>query len=186
MKNLLVSAALVCLFTQFVNAQGQKKTYLDLNAGMGVLPTFVKDAGRVKTPALSFTADYQLQEHFSLGAFAGYSVTESSIRILRDGSTAQWTNRFSVAGLRLAARSSQMGPWNIYGGLAAGYAFSNIDIDRATLEKVKRETNVEKKSGNVLITGFVGARHSFTPKVGIFAELGYTCSLVTAGLSVRL
>jgi hypothetical protein len=101
-------------------------------------------------------------------------------------STAQWANRFSVAGLRLAARSSQLGPWSIYGGLAAGDAFSNIDIDQTTLEKVKREANVKEKSGNVLITGFVGARHSFTPKVGIFAELGYTISLVTVGLSTRL
>lgn len=186
MKKLLLPLTLVLLFAQFGHAQGQKKTYLDLNAGMGMLPTFVKDAGRVKTPALSFSADYQLKEHFSLGGFVGYSVTETDVRTLRDGSNAQWTNHFSVFGLRLAGRSTQMGPWNIYGGLSAGYSFSNIEITKGELEKVKRETNMREVSGKMLITGFVGTRYAFTPKIGIFTELGYSCSLVNMGLSVRL
>lgn len=188
MKKLMLLSITLFALAQLLNAQSQrpKKNYLDLNAGMGMLPTFVKDAGKVKTPPLSLTADYQVVEHFSIGAYAGLSVTETDARALRDGSTAQWSNRFSIFGLRLAARSSQMGPWNVYGGLSAGYSISKIDMMQGDIEKVKSEKNIRAVSGKMLMTGFLGGRYSLTPKAGIFGELGYGVSLATVGLSIRI
>ena len=188
MKKILLLSIAVFVCMQWVNAQNlrPKKNYLDINAGLGILPTFIKDAGKAKVLPLSLSADYQVVEHFSVGAFAGYSVTETDVRALSDGSTAQWENRFSIFGLRLAARSSQLGPWSIYGGLSAGYSVSKIDLKQGELEKVKAEKNIRDVSGKTVITGFLGGRYSFTPRVGIFGELGYGVSLASVGLSVRI
>lgn len=187
MKNLIL-LSIAILTIQIANGQHLRphQNYLDLNSGFGMLPTFIKDAGKVRTPPISFTADYKLAEHFSLGAFVGYSVTETDVRFLRDGSIAQWGNHFTVLGLRMAARSRQMGPWNVYGGLSAGYSISHIDIMKGDLEKVKQDRNLQEVSGKMLLTGFLGGRYSFTARTGFFAELGYGISLTTIGLSFRI
>ncbi len=179
---------MVSAMIQFANAQYARPplNYLDVNAGIGMLPTFVKDAGKVRTLPLSLSADYQIAEHFSLGAFAGYSVTETGLRFLQDGSTAQWGNHFTIFGLRLAARSRQMGPWNVYGGLSGGYSISHINMIRGDLEKVKQDRNIQEISGKMLLTGFLGGRYSFTSRAGLFAELGYGISLAVIGLSMRI
>ncbi|MCO6477993.1 MAG: hypothetical protein J5I94_15280 [Phaeodactylibacter sp.] len=188
MKNLILLSILALFFTQMANAQHRRaqENYLDINAGMGILPTFVKDAGKVVSPPLSLSADFKLARNFSLGAFAGFSVTETGLRPMRDGGTAKWQNRFSLAGLRLAGRSGQMGPWNIYGGMSVAYSHSTIDMMEGQLEKVKDEQGVQENSGKILLAGFIGGRHSFTPRLGAFGELSFGLSLATVGLSVRL
>ena len=188
MKNLMLIPLLALILAQVADAQNRRapQKYVDINAGIGILPTFVKDAGKVNAPPMSLTADFKLAEHFSLGAFAGYSVTETGLRLLRDGGTAKWRNRFSVVGVRLAAQSRPLGPWNIYGGMSVAYSHSNIDMMEGQIQKVKEEKGIKESSGKILMGGFIGGRHSLTPRLGLFGELGFGISLATAGLSVRL
>lgn len=187
MKKWMLLSIFALFITQLANAQRRApKKHIDINAGVGLLPTFVKDAGKVKSPPLALSADFKLAEHFSLGAFAGFSVTETGLRPMRGGGVAKWRNSFTLFGLRLAAQSSQIGPWNIYGGMSMAYSHSNVDMMEGQLEKVKEEQGIKESSGKMLLAGFIGGRHSFTPRLGLFGELGFGISLATVGLSFRL
>ena len=184
----MLLSILVLFLSQMANAQHRRapKQYVDINAAIGLLPTFIKDVGMVKSPPLSVAADFRLAEYFSLGAFAGYSVTETGQRTMVDGGTAKWRNSFSLFGLRLAAQSRPLGPWNIYGGMSMAYTHSNIEMMEGQLEKVKEEKGIKENSGKMIFAGFIGGRHSLTPRLGMFGELGFGISLVTFGLSVRI
>ena len=188
MKNAMLLSILVLFLSQMANAQHRRapKKYVDINASIGLLPTFIKDAGKVILPPLSLSADFKVAENFSLGAFAGYSVTETGQRTMVDGGTAKWRNSFSLFGLRLAAQSRPLGPWNIYGGMSMAYTHSNIEMMEGQLEKVKEEKGIKENSGKMIFAGFIGGRHSLTPRLGMFGELGFGISLVTFGLSVRI
>lgn len=188
MKKVMLLSIFALFLMQAAEAQTcrPKKNYLDIHAAIGLLPTFLKDAGKVKSPPLSLAADYKLARHFSLGVFAGFSITDTGLRAMRDGGTAQWRNRSTIAGLRMAARSSQLGPWSIYGGMTLAYAHARIDMVEGQLEKAKEEKGIKESSGRAIYGGFFGGRYSLTPHLGIFGEAGFGISLASVGLSVRL
>lgn len=186
MKKLFLSLTVVCFVLQLAHAQ-RFKPHVDLNLGIGVLPTFVKDHGKSKMLPLSLTADYKFTKNFSLGLAAAYSVTESGTYQFRDGSTAQWRNNFSTLTLRAAAHSSLInGCWNIYGGMNVGYANSKIHMIDGSEEKVKAQRGIGRTGSNFLYTAFLGSRYCLGEKVGLFGEFGFGVSLATVGVSVRL
>ena len=188
MKKIMLLSVLLFSLAQMATAQHNRGAdhRLDINAGIGILPTYVKDAGKMVSPPLSLSADFRLSRNFSLGAFTGYSVTETGLRAMRDGGTAEWRNSTTLAGLRMAVRSSQMGPWNIYGGMTLAYAHADIEIMEGQLEKVKAEKGIRESSGKMIYGGFFGGRYSLTPHLGVFGEVGFGISLASVGLSVRL
>jgi len=191
MKKIMLLSVCFLMALQFATAQSKnfkpKQNYVDINAGMGILPTFLKDAGKSKMLPLSLSADYKLAKNFSLGIYVGHSVTETGLKVLRDGTQAQWKNSYYVTGLRMAAHSRYMDGWNIYGGMTMGYSHSNVEMMKGSPTKVRDNMGIEPSSGKMLLSGFLGTRYAFTPKVGIFGEIGMGgVSLATAGLSIRL
>lgn len=192
MKKLLIFSFLLISTYSIASAQSKKYTkpdakYININAGIGVLPTFLKDAGKAKILPMSISADYKLAKSFSVGAYFGYSSTETGMVELNDGSTAQWTNNYKVAGVRLVAQSRSRDGWNVYGGMTVGYGHSDIDMMVGEISKLKDNRGVRPQSGKMLMTGFIGGRYSFTDHVGIFSEVGLGgVSLATAGLSIRI
>lgn len=191
MKKFMLLSVCFLIALQFATAQNRKakpkQKYVDINAGMGILPTFFKDAGKAKMMPLSLSADYKLAKNFSLGIYAGHSVTETDLKTLRDGTQAQWKNSYYVTGLRMAAHSRYMDGWNIYGGMTMGYSHSNIEMMQGAVAKIRDNMGIEPSSGKMLLSGFLGARYSFNPRMGLFGELGMGgISLATAGLSIRL
>ncbi|MEQ8707210.1 MAG: outer membrane beta-barrel protein [Phaeodactylibacter sp.] len=186
MKKLFLSLTVLCLTIQFVQAQ-RFEPHIDINLGIGVLPTFVKDHGKAKMLPMSLTADYKFTKNFSLGLAASYSVTESGVHQFLDGTTAQWRNNFSTVTMRAAAHSSLLqGCWNIYGGLNVGYTDSNIEMMQGEEEKVKAERGIGRTGSNFLYTAFLGTRYCLGKKIGLFGEVGFGVSIATVGISVRL
>ncbi len=186
MKNLFLCCIACCFVLQIAHAQ-RFTPHADINFGIGILPTFVKDHGKAKVLPLSLSADYKFTEHFSLGLAASYSVTESGMQEFQDGSTAQWRNYFSMATLRAAAHSRLLNDcWNIYGGLNLGYTNSKIDMMHGEAEKVKTERGIGRKGNNFLYTAFLGARCAIGQNIGLFGEVGFGVSLAKVGVSVRL
>ena len=186
MKKLILSLLAIGLALQFAQAQ-RFEPHVDLNLGIGVLPTFVKDHGKAKVLPLALTADYKFNEHFSLGLAAAYSVTESGVHQFRDGTSAQWRNSFAAVTLRAAAQSSLLNDcWNVYGGLNVGYANSKIDMIYGAEKKVKKERGIGRPGSNFLYTAFLGTRYCLGERAGLFGEIGFGVSLATVGISVRL
>ncbi|MCG8330412.1 MAG: hypothetical protein MI974_22125 [Chitinophagales bacterium] len=192
MKKFMLLSVCVCLAFQFVNAQSYKQKprpkdkYVNINAGIGIVPTFFKDAGKAELLPLSLSTDFKLAKNFSLGVYIGHSVTKTDLKLMRDGTSAQWRNSYTATGVRMAGQSNDLNGWNLYGGMSVGYSHSNIEMIEGDLIKVKDHMGIKDNSGKMLMTGFLGARYSFTPKVGMFGELGMGAALATAGLSIRL
>jgi acetolactate synthase regulatory subunit len=191
MKNVLLLSTCLFFLAQGIHAQSYKPLkptakYVNINAGLGLLPTFLKDAGKMKVLPMSLSADYKLAKNFSLGAYIGHSVTETDRKTMRDGTQAKWRNSYVVSGIRMAAQSKDLNRWNIYGGMSVGYSHSSVEMLEGQLEKVRDNMGVNPASGKILVTGFVGSRYAFNQKVGLFGEIGMGVSLATAGLSIRL
>jgi hypothetical protein len=186
MKKLFLSLTVLCLAIQFVQAQ-RFEPHVDLNLGIGVLPTFVKDHGKAKMLPMTLTADYKFTENFSLGLAGSYSITESGLYQFRDGTTAQWRNKFSTITLRAAAHSRLINDClNIYGGLNVGYTNSAIEMMQGEEKKIKAERGIGRTGSNFLYTAFLGTRYCLGEKVGLFGEVGFGVSIATVGVSVRL
>jgi hypothetical protein len=106
MKTLILSVVCFFIAAQSLTAQSKcsrhVKSYVNINAGVGVLPTFLMDGGTAKVLPLALSADYKLRNNFSLGLFAGYSSSISKPKEMLDGSFAQWENNFMIGGVSTA------------------------------------------------------------------------------------
>lgn len=189
-KLLLLSISMIFVF-QVLHAQQNKSPrpsdkYVNINAGIGIFPTYLKDAGKSQIFPLSLSADYKLAKNFSLGTFVGYSVTDTDLKTMRDGTLSKWRNYYFNTGLRFAAQSRDINGWNVYGGMMIGYSHTRIDMLQGELEKAGNDMGIKEHSGKMLLTGFIGARYSFSQKMGMFGEIGMGESLFKVGISYRL
>lgn len=182
----LLVLMLGALSLQPVYGQRQKFQKLDIAAGLGVFPTFLKDQGRMVTPPLSLQVDYRPAKNLSLGFFLGFSSTESRQDMVGETTTVLLHNRFSSGGLRLAAHTDRFENWDVYGGFILGYMHSNIEILQGDPEKVRRHQGIQPSSGKVVLSGMVGSRFTLGPHLGLFAEAGFGVSLLRTGISFRL
>ena len=188
MKNLLLrSLFLLGLITLCNNCFAQKKnqTKWELHAGVGLLPTFVKDKSKVQLLPLQLNLDYRVSEKISLGLLGGYSVTQTDQDILGDTNTAQWRTKYAAYGLRLAAHTNKIEDWDIYGGILIGYSSTRVEILEGDEELVFENKGLKENSGKFLGSAFIGARYDIANQIGIFAELGFAVSLINMGVSYR-
>ena len=179
MKKLMLFSLtfLFCLAFQTMNAQGR----FDVNFGVGLLPTFAKDNGKTKLLPLTLNAHYKITPNFSLGAFAGHSVTETNREFIQDGELTQWKNRFTAVGIRAAAHTDKLYKWDIYGGMVLSYNYSNIEVIEGNMDILADHMGIKEKSGKFSASAFLGARYELTEHVGLFGELGFGISILTLG-----
>ncbi len=202
MKNLInFKFIIVILFAfnvQFVVAQNYgrqddlrfKAGQVELQAGIGLLSTFVSASAKTKTPPVSVGVNYRFKDFLSVGAYFGYSSTAYN-GSAKDGhgntikeDQFRLQNNFYLTGLRFQGHYSQ-GQLDFYGGAMLGYNFSKIDTN---IEDVKdRPEGILIKEGNlVTYSGYIGLKYITPSKLGFYGEIGYGASLVTVGLSYRL
>ena len=185
MKNHILFSLLFCLLAGA--AIGQKnaiKTY-DAKLGIGIFPTFLKDDARVNVLPITASIDYRLNQKLSLGLYGGYSKSTATKQdAFGDGNAIQWSNQFSVVGLRGTIHHQTVYEnWEIYGGMTLGMTFSKISI----LDGAKEIVNYLKleDQSEVVYTAFLGTRFHLNDQVGVFAELGFLTSLANIGVSFR-
>ena len=70
---------------------------------------------------------------------------------------------------------------DLYAGLVLGYWVSSYTAPSG----VSTSAFTNAYGGKALIGGIAGGRYFFTPKVGAFAELGYSVSYGKVGLTVH-
>lgn len=167
---------------QTLHAQGK----LDVNFGVGALPTFAKDKGKVLVVPLTMNATYKLTNKFSLGVYAGHSATETNRELFNDGVLSQWQNHFTTVGIRAAAHSSNQYNWEIYGGMTVSYNYSRIKMMEGDLDQMAKHMGIKSHSGKVAASAFLGTRYAVTDKLGMYGEVGFGISILTFGVSLRL
>ena len=184
MKKVTLFSLIICFCFAFqtMNAQGR----YDINFGVGALPTFAKDKGTTKLLPLVMNVHYKINPKFSLGVFAGHSVTETNREFINDGQLTQWKNRFSTFGIRAAAHTDKLYKWDIYGGMTLSYNFSNIEVIEGNMDILADHMGIKPRSGKFSASAFLGSRYEITKHLGIFGELGFGISILTMGVSCRL
>ena len=192
MKTILSTLLTIALFAGFISPADaqcwkarQKAGYFDANIGIGLLPTYAKDAGRPVGAPLSASLNYRLQPNFSLGAFAGFSTTQGTRLFAGSESSAPWQNRTTVAGLRFAAHSNPVGNWEFYGGMAAGLHRSRFDILEPEAREKAHRHGFDSRQSRFYATGFLGTRYCLRKNLALFSEIGMGDSLLKVGLSLR-
>ena len=202
MKNLiklfLLSITLMLFIVESSNAQnyGRQKDLdfkagqFELQAGIGLLSTFVSTNAKTKTPPVNVVLNYRVKDFFSVGAYFGYSTTAYSgnAKDIHGNPVKEdqfkLRNEFYLTGLRFQGHYSQ-GQVDFYGGAMLGYNFSRIDTN---IEEVKdRPEGVLVEEGDlVTYSGYIGLKYITPSKLGFYGEVGYGASLVTVGLTYRL
>jgi len=202
MKNLinltLLTIALFLFTAQSSDAQNYghqedmsfKAGQVELQAGIGLLSTFVSVNAKTITPPVSLAVNYRVKDFLSVGAYFGYSSTGYSDNVkdvhgnvTKEGQL-KLQNDFYLTGLRIQGHYSQ-GQVDFYGGAMLGYNFSLIDTNITDLKN--RPEGVIIEEGNLITySGYIGLKYITPSKLGFFGEIGYGASLVTIGLSYRL
>jgi len=186
-KPIFLTIVICCVIIQLGHAQKTPKNYLNLNAGVGLLPTFLKDGGQAELLPLTFTADYKLSNNFTIGLATGHSVTCTGERKMRDGSMAQWMHHFTAVGVRTGGYSKLIaGRWHFYGGLFIGASLSDIEMMKGEEKSVRREMGIQRSNTKMFYTAYVGMRYRITPHLGTFAEASLGVSLISIGASVSV
>ncbi len=165
-----------------------KPGQFEINAGIGLMSTYVGSQTSTKIPPLSVILNYRILKHNSVGAYFGYSSTGYKLEDDKkgSGSTPQlidMTNNFYLTGLRIQGHYNS-GRADIYGGAMFGYNFSTID---ANIDDPSQLPDNLKYDGASLFTysGFIGVKYLVTQHIGLYGEIGYGASLINLGASYR-
>lgn len=152
-----------------------KKGSLALNAGIGLGTPYAYGTGGI--PPLSVSVDYALpiaDLPLSFGALFGFST--SSYRYSGYG----WDFTNICIGVRGAYHFDfDVKGLDTYAGIMIGY---NI----VTTTEIGTPTGYAPSASALAWGGYIGARYFFIPNVGAFAELGYSFSYATLGVTVKI
>ncbi|MCP3932848.1 MAG: hypothetical protein GY705_27570 [Bacteroidetes bacterium] len=163
-----------------------KKGQLDANFGIGLLPTFTVDNGKTILLPLSISADYRLAGKFSMGLYAGKSITETKRTDIQDCPNAHWKNNFTTIGWRCSVHFTKREKLDIYGGFLLIYNHSKVEIKDGKMEALSKHLGIKPSSGTVTYSGFIDTRLALGKSLSTFGEIGYGISLISLGVSCRI
>ena len=167
-----------------------KAGQVEIQAGLGLVSTFVSMNAKTKTPPVSLGINYRFKDFLSIGAYFGYSSTgydgdmvDTHGDIIKEDEFSL-QNNFYITGIRFQGHYSH-GQLDFYGGAMLGYNFSRISTN-ITDPKDRPEGIVIEEGNLMTYSGFIGLKFITPSKLGFYGEIGYGASLVTIGLSYRL
>ncbi len=180
----ILAATIILSTITITQAQSIKKGDLTASSSIGLLPTYFMDGGTTITPPVQVGAEYRLAEVISIGAFAGYSNYDGLPYENLDGSVYQVSTESMMAGLRLGVHTSAFDKWDLYGGFQLGYTTPNVEF--TVLNAGEQRFPRPKVREGLIYSGYVGIAGSITDRIGVFGEIGYGISLISAGVKTRI
>jgi hypothetical protein len=186
----LLSSVLTLLFLLTTAPQIQAQSRVEhpkweVRAGIGLLPTFLKDHTKSELQPISLEIRYRPVQKFSLGLLVGNSIGQA-MQEHHTGEKRLVRNDFRLVGVRGAIHNNYFDKWDIYGGITLGYSKSKVDY--LSEEEKGYEPSFFPKArvrNGLFFSGFVGANYAVYKNVNLFGELGMGLSLATAGVSVK-
>lgn len=177
------------LTTTQIQAQcgGKKKMpNWEIRAGVGLLPTFLKDHAKTELQPISLEVRYRPSKKFSLGLLAGNSISQA-MQEHHTGEKRTVRNNFQMVALRGAIHSNPFEKWELYGGMTLGYTNSNVDYTNPDDSKDSEPSFFPqpKERDGLLFSAFLGTSYHVYNNVNLFGELSYGLSLATAGVAIR-
>lgn len=158
----------------------------DARMGIGLLPTYSKDASRVVAPPVSVGFDWMAGDVLSIGFTQGYSHYEieklwNGDKTIRRYATRTWQSFF-----RFAAHYTRTDNLDIYGGMQAGGEFVAIrSVDHA-FGPAEALHGIKPRRFRLQYGAFFGTRFAVSHKLLIWGELGTSISFVQTGIGMKL
>ncbi len=180
----ILAATIILSTITITQAQSINKGDLSASASIGLLPTYFMDGGTTITPPVQVGAEYRIAEVISIGAFAGYSNYEGLPYENLDGSVYQVSTESMMAGLRLGVHTTTFDKVDLYGGFQVGYATPSVEFN--VLNPGEQRFPRPKVREGLVYSGYVGIAGSITDRIGVFGEIGYGISLISAGVKTRI
>lgn len=170
---LLLAAAATLGINNKADAQVYAKGVSLVNIGVGLGASF---GGGLP---IGIAYDYGVTKNISIGAQVDYMSWSYSYPGLGD-----YKYRFIPVGVRGAYHFDGIGDPNkvdLYLGLVLGYWVSSFEAPGGgTVAGFS-----DAYAGKVLVGGLAGGRYMFSPKIGAFAELGYSVSYAKVGITFK-
>jgi hypothetical protein len=162
------------------------KGQVDIQAGLGIFPTYLADRPETMMPPLQVGVRYMVAEYVSLGVFGGYSLSQSREKTLLDSIRGRWYNQSSFLGTEFGFHYTKIDNWDLYGGLSLLYQYIRLESDNPEFEKAMQHTGIQMRRGRATMTAFIGSRFALSARCTVFAELGYGVSLLKVGAGFKL
>jgi len=185
--NLRTFLFLCCTLTlATAHAQREPLRHWEVRAGVGLLPTFLKDHTATELPPVSLEVRYRPTSRFSVGLLAGNSIAQAMVKH-QNTDERLVRNDFKMAALRGAIHSSPFERFEVYGGILLGYSHSDVTHTTPSDEKNPEPSFLPtpKVRNGLLFSGFMGTSYRAYNNVHLFGELSYGLSIATAGVAVR-
>lgn len=192
MKTYTIILTLFLASTIALNAQYSKPTRIfgkgqvDLQAAVGLFPTYVADKPESILPPLQVSMRWLVSKQVSLGVFAGYSVSRSKEKLLFDSMRGRWDNQTLFLGIENGFHYTKMDNWDLYSGLTLLYQHLRMETDNPEFKKAMAHSGIREQRGRMSLTAFVGARYALSSHYSVFTELGYSSSILKVGMGYRI
>jgi len=156
------------------------------NIGVGVISPYWLTNNKISVPPLSISLEYGITKRIGLSLLAAYSASFEN----REVDIYTYTNTYSYITTQLRGAYHFINRDNIdlYAGLGIGYSFgsSSTNYTDKVSSIVIADPYSGQKPGGIAPTIFFGGRYYFTKQIGVFGEVGYAISYISAGLVIRL
>ncbi len=144
-----------------------------LNIGVGLGSTISGTTIPPLTASLDFgVADRLINGNngsISVGGLLGYTGSYNDYA----------TTHYGIIGARGAFHYQFVDKLDTYAGLLLGYRYARVNWKSDIISG-------SAGSSEIALGGYLGARYFFTPKVGAFAELGYSIAYANVGVTFKL
>jgi len=180
MKKVLVTILVLFFVSSLSFGQVYKKGVTNLNAGVSI-GGFAGGYGTSDFPPISLGLQFGIHEKISVGGIVGYSSSSYDYGSWF-GNDYSWTYRYILVGARGEYHFIDLDvkDVDVYGGLTIGYNIVSVSEPTGF-------SGSYSVGASYLFYGFhAGARYMFSPKIGVFGELGYGIGYITLGLNVKL
>jgi len=184
--SLLLSACISLLIFNNAFTQNPLVKQLEIKAGLGVLPSFLKDKSENIVPPLNLGIQYDFNQKISLEGNVAHSRSRASKQYLAGNLPYQWKNRLTVIGLKAAAHTRKIEDWDIYGGMLFNYQSSRIEIFREDTVFMQDHLGFKTRSSKISFSAYVGCCYAMSSKIGLYAELGLVASLLNIGIKFNI
>ncbi len=182
----------ILLLTPDLGAQSYRPTRIfqhrqaDAWMGIGLFPTYAKDASRMTVPPVSFGTDWMAGNQVSIGLSVGYSLYqiekiwpgEVAVRHYATN-TLQWMTR-------IATHYTRMDNLDILGGIQVGGQITLVDSKNGPFGNIEHLHGMKPKKFRLLYGAFFGARLAVSPNFTLLGELGTGVSFLQIGFGVKI
>jgi hypothetical protein len=171
-------------------AQNYEPGSLLLSGGVGFGGVFGLTYTK-QTPAFSIQGEYGFSE-LGPGVLGGglYFGTKSYQYSFNDGLGYKWDEKwkYTVVGARAVWHYTELDKENldVYGGVMLSYNSVNYSFTTNAPQNYYGNYSTSSIGSGIGTSAFIGLRYYPAPKVGLFGELGYGISYLTAGVTLKL